>query len=328
MTLASPPLLVLGAVVVAALAVVAWVYGRRRAAALARLGVATPRPGRRGTGIRTTGIWLTISGVALLAVGAAGPAASVPTPRASGTVILAMDVSQSMIADDVKPSRIAAAKKAAKQFIAAQPSSVDIGVVAFEQGALVTSRPSGDHTRAESAIDGLTVSGGTSLSAAIIGSLGVITGKTPTVGKNGELPQLGWWGSATIVLFSDGQNMGAGGGSGGADVDAAAQLAEQSGVHIDTVGVGTEQGTTVEADGYRVETALDADALKAISQTTGGSYHPASDAQQLGSVAGSIDLRLTIVHEPLPLAAAFIAVALALLLAGAMLTVAGTGRVV
>jgi Ca-activated chloride channel family protein len=325
MTLAAPALLVLGAVLVAALAVVAAVYGRRRAAALARLGATAPhRSGRRGTGIRTTGIWLTITGVAVLAVGAAGPAASVPTPHASGTVILAMDVSQSMIADDVKPSRIAAEQKAAKQFIAAQPSTVDIGVVAFEQGALVTSRPSPDHTRAENAIAGLTVSGGTSLGAAITGSLGVITGKTATVGRNGVLPQLGWWPSATIVLFSDGQDM----GPGGVDVDLAAQLAEQSGVHIDTVGVGTPQGTTVEADGFSIESALDADVLKSIAQTTGGTYHPASDAKQLGSLADSIDLRLTIVNEPLPLGAVFIGVALALLLAGALLTVVGTGRVV
>jgi Ca-activated chloride channel family protein len=323
MTLSAPPLLVLGAVVVAALAVVAVVFGRRRAAALARLGAA---PGRRGGGgaARRVGVWLTIAGVAVLAVGAAGPAASVPTPRASGTVILAMDVSQSMTADDVKPSRIVAAQKAAKQFIAAQPSSVDIGVVSFEEGALVTSRPSADHTRALNAIDRLNISGGTSLGTAITSSLATITGKTVTIGRDGRLPDLGYWGSATIVTFSDGQDM----SESSTDADAAARLAQQSGVHVDTVGVGTAAGTTVEADGFRLHTALDADALKAISQTTGGEYHPASDAEQLGSVAKSIDLRLTIQNKQLPLAGAFIGVALALLLAGAVLTVAGTGRVV
>jgi len=322
MTLTAPPLLILGAVVVAALVVVAVVFGRRRAAALSRLGAV--QPGRRGGTARNAGVWLTIAGVAVLAVGAAGPAASVPTPRASGTVILAMDVSQSMTADDVKPSRIVAAQKAAKQFIAAQPSTVDIGVVAFEEGALVTSRPSPDHGRAVSAIDRLNISGGTSLGTAITSSLATITGKTVTIGKDGALPNLGYWGSATIVMFSDGQDM----SEGGADADAAARLAEQSGVHIDTVGVGTSAGTTVEADGFRLHSALDADALKAISQTTGGVYHPASDAKQLGSVAHSIDLRLTIQNKQLPLAGAFVGLALALLLAGAVMTVLGTGRVV
>jgi Ca-activated chloride channel homolog len=321
MTLAAPPLLILGAVVVAALATVAVVFGRRRAAALSRLGAA---PARGGGAARRWGVWLTIAGVALLAVGAAGPAASVPTPRASGTVILAMDVSQSMTADDVKPSRIVAAEKAARQFIAAQPTSVDIGVVAFEEGAIVTSRPSPDHSRALGAIGRLGISGGTSLGTAITSSLATITGKTVAIGADGRLPDLGYWGSATIVMFSDGQDM----SEGGVDADTAARLAQQSGVHIDTVGVGTTAGTTVEADGFRLHTALDEDALKAISQTTGGTYHPASDAQQLGSVAKSIDLRLTIENRQLPLAGAFIGVALALLLVGAVLTVVGTGRVV
>ncbi|GAA4173737.1 VWA domain-containing protein [Gryllotalpicola koreensis] len=320
MTLAAAPLLVLGVVVVAALIVVAVVFERRRATALARLGAT-----RAGAGAaRRTGVALTIAGVAVLAFGAAGPAASVPTPRASGTVILAMDVSQSMSATDVKPSRIVAAEKAARQFIEAQPSSVDIGVVAFEEGALVTTRPNADHTQALNAISRLNISGGTSLGAAITSSLSTITGKTVSIGPDGRLPDLGYWGSATIVIFSDGQDM----SQGGTDADTAAQLAEQSGVHIDTVGVGTTAGTTVEADGFRLHTALDEDALKAISQTTGGTYHPASDAAQLGSVAKSIDLRLTIQNKAYPLAGALIGLALALLLGGAVLTVAGTGRVV
>ena len=318
MTLAAPPLLALGAVIVAALGAVALVFGRRRAAALARLGAAPARGGAR-----LAGVWLMIAAVAALAVGAAGPAASVPTPRASGTLILAMDVSRSMSADDVKPSRIAAAQQATRRLIRAQPSTVDIGVVAFEEGALVTSRPSPDHSRALSAVDRLSISGGTSLAAAITSSLATITGKTVEIGTDGRLPDLGWWGSATIVMFSDGQDT-----SSGADIDAAARLAEQSGVHIDTVGVGTTAGTTVEADGFRLQTSLDDGALRQISKTTGGAYHPASDAAQLGSVAKSIDLRLTIVHEPVPLGAVFIAAALALLAAGALLTVSATGRVV
>ena len=99
-------------------------------------------------------------------------------------------------------------------------------------------------------------------------------------------------------------------------------------MHIDTVGVGTATGTTVEADGYHLFTALDAATLKSISQATGGSYHPASNASELNGIASSIDLRLTVSKEPLPLAGALIALALALLAAGAVLTVARTGRVI
>src|ERR1700728_3031022 len=101
---------------------------RRRAAALTAAGVAASRRARAG------GVWFTVAGVAVLALAVAGPAASVPVSHASGTVILAMDVSGSMAATDVAPTRLAAAKKAAVAFIAAQPASVNIGVVAFQAG--------------------------------------------------------------------------------------------------------------------------------------------------------------------------------------------------
>ena len=87
------------------------------------------------------GLWLSLAGIVLLAVAVAGPAAALPVGRSAGTVILAMDVSNSMSADDVTPSRLAAAQQAALSFIDAQPDSVDIGVVGFDQGALTTSQP-------------------------------------------------------------------------------------------------------------------------------------------------------------------------------------------
>ena len=105
-------------------------------------------------------------------------------------------------------------------------------------------------------------------------------------------------------------------------------MAEKAGVHIDTVGVGTTAGTTVEVDGYHLFTALDVATLKSVSQATSGTYHPASDASELNGIASSINLRLTVTHEPLPLAGAFIALALALLATGAVLTVVRSGRVV
>jgi Ca-activated chloride channel family protein len=81
-------------------------------------------------------------------------------------------------------------------------------------------------------------------------------------------------------------------------------------------------------DGYRLHTALDADQLTAIAQTTGGSYHPASDAADLDGVASTIDLRLTVAKQDMPLAGGFTALALALLAVGALLTGVRTGRLV
>ncbi len=124
-------------------------------------------------------------------------------------------------------------------------------------------------------------------------------------------------------MFSDGQDEGQ-----GVSASAATAVAQKAGVHVDTVGVGTAAGTTIDVDGYHLFTALDESTLKRIAQSTGGTYHPASTASQLDGIAGTINLRLTVTHERLPLAGALIAVAVALLAAGALLTIAGSGRVI
>ena len=273
-------------------------------------------------------MWCTIAGVAVLAVAVAGPSASVPVSHASGTVILAMDVSGSMAATDVPPDRLDAAKQAAVSFINAQPPTVDIGVVAFQQGGLEAALPTADHSTATEAVRRLAPGGGTSLGDAILAALSAITHRTVGLGRNGSVPAIGYWPSATIVLFSDGQDEGTAAGGTDTTAVAAAAVAQKAGVHIDTVGVGTAAGTTVNVDGYHLFTALDEATLKSISQATGGAYHPASDASQLNGIASSINLRLTVTNQPLPLAGAFIALALALLVAGAVLTVTRTGRVV
>jgi Ca-activated chloride channel family protein len=236
-----------------------------------------------------------------------------------------------MAATDVAPSRLSAAKKVAQAFINAQPPSVDIGVVAFEQGGLETAVPIADHAAALAAIGRLSAGGGTSLGSAILAALSAITHRTVSLGPNGSVPSIGFWPSATMVLFSDGQDGGASGASGGStstDTATATAVAAKAGVHVDTVGVGTVAGTTVDVEGYHLFTGLDEATLKTISQTTGGTYHPASNASELDGIASSINLRLTVTNQPLPLAGAFIAFALALLVAGAVLTLARTGRVV
>ncbi|QYC45206.1 von Willebrand factor type A domain protein [Nonomuraea coxensis DSM 45129] len=316
MTLSSPLLLVAGLIVTAALVWAAVVLGRRRTAALAAAGVALPG-GRRAS----LGTGLTIAGVGVLAVAAAGPVAMLPVPRTAGTVILAMDVSSSMGADDVAPNRLAAAQRAARAFIEAQPDSVDIGVVAFEQGARTTARPDADHTAALKAVDRLRITGGTSLASGIMSSLAAITGKPAPPDAGGDVPDLGYWPSATIVMFTDGQNR-------RGDIERAAETAQKAGVHIHTVGVGTTAGATVKVDGLRLHTALEEDVLTGIAETTGGAYHPVSDAARLGGIADTIDLRVTVSDEPLPLAGGLIGLALALLTAGAVFTVLRSGRVI
>jgi Ca-activated chloride channel family protein len=317
MSLSAPWALVLGVLAVAALAAGAVLASRRRGAALVAAGVSETRRHR------PHGLWLSLAGLAVLAVAAARPAASVPVTRAAGTVILAMDVSNSMAATDVTPTRLAAAKQAAGEFIDAQPDSVDIGVVAFQNGGLTTHRPGPDREAARTAVDRLSVAGGTSLANAILTSLTAITGKKVVIGKDGTIADLGFWSSATIVLFSDGEDQG-----NPDTTELAAEAAQKAGVHIETVGVGTTAGTTVTVDRFRIHTGLDEDTLKGLSKTSGGSYHPASDAGQLNGIASTIDLRLTTHNEDLPLAGAFSTIAVLLLAAGAIRTVLRTGRLV
>jgi Ca-activated chloride channel family protein len=319
MTLASPALLAAGLLIAAALGYGAVVVSRRRAAALAAAGLAGPRRARQA------GVWLTITGIAVLAIAVAGPAASLPVPRQSGTVILAMDVSSSMSAKDVAPDRLAAAQRAARSFIAAQPSSIDIGVVAFANGALITGRPTGDHAEATAVIRRLKASGGTSLGPAVIAALSAITGRAISVGRDGTVSGIGYWPSATIVIFSDGQDESPASATATATATAAA---EKAGVRIDTVGIGSTAGTTVDVDGYHLFTALDAGALRSIARATRGTYYPVSDAGQLDRIASTIRLRLTVTSQRLPLAGAFIALAMVLLAAGSVLTVVRSGRVI
>jgi Ca-activated chloride channel homolog len=321
MSLSYPLLLILGLLVAAGLILGAVHAGRRRSAALAAAGVAVA-----GGRSNRLGLWFSVGGIVLLAVALAGPAAALPVGRSAGTVILAMDVSNSMSADDVVPTRLAAAQQAALSFIDAQPDTVDIGVVGFDQGALTTSQPSADRAAAKAAVQRLRTAGGTSLASAILGSLSAITGTPVRIGQDGDLPDIGHWGSATIVLLSDGEDTG---GTGGSDaVSAAATIAQNAGVHIEAVGIGTADGTTVEVDGYQLHTALNTEQLTALAQATGGTYHRASETAQLDDIADSIDLRLTVARQDVPLAGGFIAVGLVMLAVGALLTGVRTGSLV
>ncbi|MEV0268318.1 VWA domain-containing protein [Hamadaea sp. NPDC050747] len=330
------PVLVVVAVLLTAAAITAYVVLlRRRSAALRATGLdlaAFARPsGRR----RHLPYALFLAALPLLLLALARPAAEVDVPRVSGTVILVLDVSQSMTADDVKPNRLSAAKTAAAGFVAAQPSTVDMGVVVFGQDGLATQAPTADHDAVLAAIDRASAAGGTSLRQAILVALTAIVGKPVALPADGQAPDLGYWGSATIVLFSDGEDSsggGSGGGGAGGDgaggVQTAADLAATAGVRIETVGIGTAQGATVEADGYQVATALREDVLTNLAATTGGSYHPASDADQINEIHRSIDLRITTRPETVELTGVLAVAALVLLTAGGLLMISWHGRIV
>ncbi|BAL91898.1 hypothetical protein AMIS_66780 [Actinoplanes missouriensis 431] len=313
------PLLLVVAVVVTGAAIYAYLMvQRRRAAALAAAGFGT----MVGGGVRRHLPYaLLLAALPIMLVGLARPQAEVSVPRVSGTVLLAFDISNSMSATDVAPSRLGAAQAAAAGFVEGQPDTVDVGVLVFGDQALLTQEPTDDHAAAVAAIQRVKASGGTSLGQAILVGLSTITGKPVSVDAPAAT-DLGYWPSATIVVFSDGEE------TGGPDVQAAAELAAAAGVHIQTVGVGTAQGGTVEVDGFQLGTALDESLLTSIAQVTGGTYHAAGDAAALADTTRSIDLRLTTQKEPLELTAPFAAAALLLLTLGGLLSTRWHGRIV
>jgi Ca-activated chloride channel family protein len=231
-----------------------------------------------------------------------------------------------MRADDIEPSRMAAAKEAAVAFVENQPSTIKIGVVAFGDGALVVQPPTSVKTDVKAAIERLSSEGGTSLGEGIMTSLGAISGKPIVLDQaalEGDLEavDIGYFGSAVIVLLSDGENMAR------FDPLNAAQIAGNAGVRVFPIGVGSVGGATVEIDGYRVATSLNEPLLQEIATRTSATYFVAKDAASLVKIYDTIDLRLTVEGEPMEVTSLAAALAVLLLVVGGGLTMRWFGRV-
>jgi Ca-activated chloride channel family protein len=273
-------------------------------------------------------IGLFLAALTLLVVASARPMATIRTPRRVATVVLAVDVSNSMAAADVKPSRIGAAKLAAEDFVRLQPPGVRMGVVAFGPSAVIVQPPTFDHAAVLQAIGHLSLGGGTSLAAGILTSLDAIAGKTLVINTtalgqdNSAEVNIGYYGGATIVLFSDGED------TSQAGPVTMARLASSAGVRVQTIGVGTAAGTTVQIDGFSVATALDAQTLEAVATVTNGSYHQANDETGLRAISKSINLHFAVVTQHTEVTALFVVAALLSLVAGTLISVMWLGRVV
>ena len=300
----------------------------RQSAVLAASGLAITGGGRRVGSKRHLPYVLLLAALTLMLLALARPEVTLATPRPTGTVVLAFDVSNSMLADDIAPTRIAAAKAAAKAFVEAQPSTIEIAVVAFGQGALVTQVPTREQADVLAAIDRLSPSGSTSLGQGILASMSAIVGRPIGLPDDDEtqvetVPEdIAYFGSATIVLLSDGEN------TGGPDPVAAAELAARAGVHISTIGLGSQDGAVIEVDGYQVATALDEELLDGIAQTTGGTFYAADDAASLDQIYRSIDLRITTENKRTEVTALVAGAAVVLMIAGGLLMMRWFGRII
>jgi Ca-activated chloride channel family protein len=293
---------------------------------------------RRGAGLRgLVPATLVLGGLAAMLVALARPQAVVSLPRQEGTVILAFDVSASMGASDLTPTRIDAAKAAAKDFVSREPSTVTIGVVAFSDSGVSVQAPTADQATVVAAIDRMTPQHGTSLAQGIDAALKAIaiaeagpyandyyTNQNPGASAT-PIPTptpvpSGTHAPAVIVLLSDGEN------NENPDPAAAAQAAADRGVRIDTVGIGSAAGTTVTLNGFQVFTQLNQTTLQSISDTTGGTYYAASDTQQLRSVYDSIDSQVVVQPQLTEITSLLAALSLVLMVVGAMTSFLWLGR--
>jgi len=330
MTLGAPwMLLSLAAVPLLVVAYVRLVRRRsRRASRLASEGlVPTSASGRGLRWRRHVPFALFACALALVCVGLARPSMSFALPQREGTVVLAFDVSNSMRADDLEPTRMDAAKAAATAFVERQPSTIRIGVVAFGDSAVTVLRPTKVKDDVVAAIRRLSVSGGTSLGQGIFTSLSTIAGKPLQIDpsaleQDGGEVDIGFFGSSAIVLLSDGEN------TSRPDPLGLAEVASSAGVRVHTIGVGTPEGTVVEVDGFNLATALDEKQLTRIAQVTDGTYHRAGDAAALEQIYKSVDLELARVSREREVTALFAAAGGFLLALGSLVSIAWFGRVI
>ena len=289
------------------------------------LGMAQNQAGRRPTTRRHIPASLFLLGLTLLFFGLARPAMTVQLPRAAGTVILAMDVSSSMAADDLEPTRMEAAKEAARSFVENQPPTIQVGLVAFGSGGLVIQQPSSDRVDILAAIDRLAPQGGTSLGQGIFNSLNAIAGEPLAIDVSaledgtGQV-QIGDYPSAVIVLLTDGEN------TKSPDPLEVAQLAAEANVRIYPVGIGSPDGAVLQIDGFNILTQLNETSLQQIAALTNGTYYLAEDEGSLQEIYKNIDLRLSIQGESIEVTSIFAGLSTLLFLIGGFLSLGWFGR--
>ncbi|HUX12939.1 MAG TPA: VWA domain-containing protein [Spirochaetia bacterium] len=335
-----------------------WILRRRKKHALsyASLGIVREAMGPRHGIRRHVPPILMLAAIAVIVFSVARPAALVTLPSEEGTVILAMDISGSMRARDITPNRLAAAQAAAREFIAGQPHSVRIGVVAFAATATLVQQPTTNRDDVLAAIARFRLQRGTAVGNGILASLsaifegtGIEIGPVESLGsssfdssganqgaplspdtrgsvqKSGKaMPDPvppGSYRSAVIILLTDGQS------NTGPDPLEAANRAADLGVRVYTVGLGTVRGEALGWFGRSMRVQLDELSLKAIAQKTNGRYYKADSAANLNEVYKALSNQLVLEKQKTEITALLTALAGLILLVGIALSLVWFGRV-
>lgn len=338
-----------------------WLLRRRKRAALryANLAIVKQAMGKGVGWRRHVPPALLLAALTVLIVAVARPAAVVELASSRATVILSMDVSGSMRARDVEPSRIVAAQEAAKEFIRKQPADVQVGIVAFASAAVLVQAPTIDREALYQAINSFDLRRGTAVGSGVLVALATIfpdqnfdldgTGNqrdqlglpsfggerfgttgaadgllsvTPAEPVAKHLPvEPGSYESAVVILLTDGAT------TTGPDPVAAGRLAGDYGVRVFTVGFGSVSGDVVDFGGRSMRAQLDATTLQAIADATEGEYYEASSAADLAGVYDSLSTRLISEKKLTEIAFIFAGAGALLAMAAAALSMLWFGRI-
>jgi Ca-activated chloride channel family protein len=221
---------------------------------------------------------LMLLALTILSLGVARPTATVRVPREEATVMLAIDVSLSMQATDVAPTRLAAAQEAADSFADLLPARINLGLVKFGQAGSVLVPPTLDRAAFKRAVDGLQLEPYTAIGEGVFACLNAIADFSQTdAGKSHTAKPV----PARIVLMSDGSN------TTGRSVADAAAAAKQANTPVSTIAFGTDNGT-VNVGGQAVRVPADRPTLRGLAEETGGSFHTAASVGELKAIYKNI----------------------------------------
>ncbi|MCY1221856.1 hypothetical protein D9M68_271870 [compost metagenome] len=317
-----------------------YLLARRKRSALLYASLALPRAalGRRQRLRRHIPplLFLVALGAALLAC--ARPTATVTLPSDTITLVLAMDISRSMEATDVPPTRIAAAQQAARELVVGLPASVRLGIVSFAATATVVLPPTGNRQDMLDAMDRVQLQRGTATGSGLIQALAVLFpddgidleailfsdsatpfGRAPSLDEAAAAEaarkreqerkpmQPGTYRHGAVILLSDGRR------TTGPDPIDAARMAAERGVRVYTVGFGSPQGGGVPESSLAYFMQLDEPALRAVATLTGGEYFQAGSAADLTRVYRQLSARFALERRETELSALLSAAAVLLL---------------
>ena len=288
-------------------------------------------------------------------IAVARPSAIVTLPSDARTLIMAMDVSLSMRATDVDPSRIVAAQTAAKEFVKDLPPDIKCGIVTFAGTAVLVQPPTQNREDLIAAIDRFELQRHTAIGSGIIVSLATLfpeegidleqhlfgygfgsrdsrqkgkdkekdgERKLKTEKKEVKAVPAGSYKSAAIILLTDGRR------TTGPDPMDAARMAADHGVRVFTVGFGSNAGGSVDIDGMSIYMRFDEESLKGIAGITQAEYFHAASAQDLKKIYESLNTKFALERKETEISALFAAAAALLAVASAVLSLLWFNRLV